>query len=141
MVGSGCGRPEFGYLFTPQFTLKAKPRLNLAKSPTTRFQLTWKNIVMNITHELIDKLSTLSRLNFEGADREEIKLDLERMLNFVGKLEELDTHDVTPLIYMTEETNRMREDEPESPITHDEALSNAPARDSEYFRVPKVLRK
>jgi aspartyl-tRNA(Asn)/glutamyl-tRNA(Gln) amidotransferase subunit C len=42
---------------------------------------------------------------------------------------------------MSEETNRLREDIPEVSISHEEALKNAPKKDSDYFRIPKVLEK
>ena len=46
-----------------------------------------------------------------------------------------------PLIFMSEEINRLREDEPKVTVTHEEALLNAPKKDSDYFRIPKVLDK
>ena len=48
---------------------------------------------------------------------------------------------VEPLIYMTEEVNRLRDDEPKVTLTQEEALKNAPKKDSDYFRIPKVLDK
>jgi aspartyl-tRNA(Asn)/glutamyl-tRNA(Gln) amidotransferase subunit C len=59
----------------------------------------------------------------------------------MGKLNELDTQNIEPLIFMSEETNRLREDIPEVSISHEEALKNAPKKDSDYFRIPKVLEK
>ena len=61
------------------------------------------------------------------------------MLSFIGKLNELDTDNVEPLIYMTNERNVLRKDEAEHPITQKEALKNAPKKDSDYFRAPKVI--
>lgn len=93
---------------------------------------------MKITDATIDKLADLSKLEFEGARKEEMKGDLQKMLDFVSKLEELDTDGVEPLIYMLEEENVLRADDAETPIDHQEALKNAPKKDSDYFRVPKV---
>ena len=67
--------------------------------------------------------------------------DMNRMLDFVNKLNELDTSNVEPLIYMTEETNVLRDDVVKQEITQKEALKNAPKHDSFYFRVPKVVEK
>jgi aspartyl-tRNA(Asn)/glutamyl-tRNA(Gln) amidotransferase subunit C len=61
------------------------------------------------------------------------------MLAFVEKLNELDTDGVEPLIYMTEERNILRDDVPETTITQKEALQNAPKKDSDYFKAPKVI--
>jgi aspartyl-tRNA(Asn)/glutamyl-tRNA(Gln) amidotransferase subunit C len=95
---------------------------------------------MKIDDTLINKLSTLSKLRFEGEDHAHIKKDLERMLDFVGKLEEVDTEGVEPLIYITDEVNRMRKDVVTSDFTQEEALKNAPSKDSYYFKVPKVIK-
>jgi aspartyl-tRNA(Asn)/glutamyl-tRNA(Gln) amidotransferase subunit C len=65
------------------------------------------------------------------------------VIDFVEKLNELDTSGVEPLIFMTEEENVLREDavKPEEIIPKKEALMNAPVKDSDYFRVPKVVDK
>ncbi|MDP4844437.1 MAG: Asp-tRNA(Asn)/Glu-tRNA(Gln) amidotransferase subunit GatC, partial [Salibacteraceae bacterium] len=66
---------------------------------------------MEITDKTIDKLADLARLNFEGERKAEIKQDLERMLNFVDKLNELNTDGLEPLVYMTNEPLVLRKDE------------------------------
>ncbi|MFM8962788.1 MAG: Asp-tRNA(Asn)/Glu-tRNA(Gln) amidotransferase subunit GatC [Flavobacteriales bacterium] len=96
---------------------------------------------MEINEALIDHLAHLSKLSFEGAQKDAIRQDLERMIAFVDKLSELDTNGVEPLIFMSEEVNRLREDVVHQDITHEEALRNAPKKDSDYFRIPKVLDK
>jgi aspartyl-tRNA(Asn)/glutamyl-tRNA(Gln) amidotransferase subunit C len=96
---------------------------------------------MEITDNLIDNLCDLSRLKYEGVDREAIKQDLTRMLAFVEQVQEVDTEGVEPLIHITQEVNRWREDEPRIDITHEEALLNAPQKDSDFFRVPKFVEK
>ena len=96
---------------------------------------------MKITEELIDHIAHLARLEFQGEDKVSIKKDMERMIEFVDKLSEVDTTNVEPLIFMSEEINRLREDEPKVTVTHEEALKNAPKKDSDYFRIPKVLDK
>lgn len=96
---------------------------------------------MEINEALIDHLANLAKLSFEGAQKDAIRQDLERMIAFVDKLSELDTTGVEPLIFMSEEVNRLREDIVHQDITHEEALRNAPKKDSDYFRIPKVLDK
>lgn len=96
---------------------------------------------MKITEELIDHIAHLARLEFKGEDKASIQKDMERMIEFVDKLSEVDTTNVEPLIFMSEEINRVREDEPKVTVTHEEALKNAPKKDSDYFRIPKVLDK
>lgn len=96
---------------------------------------------MDINDGLIDKLSDLAKLEFEGEDREQIKHDLGRMLDFVNQLSEVDTEGVEPLVHMTQEVNRLRMDEPKDAVSAQEALKNAPKADSDYFRVPKFSKK
>jgi len=96
---------------------------------------------MKITEELFDHIAHLARLEFQGEDKVSIKKDMERMIEFVYKLSEVDTANVEPLIFMSEEINRLREDESKDTVTHEEALMNAPKKDSDYFRIPKVLDK
>jgi aspartyl-tRNA(Asn)/glutamyl-tRNA(Gln) amidotransferase subunit C len=87
----------------------------------------------------ISRLAELAKLEFDEKQKQEIAKDLGRMLDFVDKLKELDTAGVEPLIYMSDEVNVLRDDEVKTEISRDEALSNAPKRDSDYFKVPKVL--
>ncbi len=96
---------------------------------------------MKITNELVEKLANLSKLEFENQEKKNIKKDLEKIVGFVDKLSELDTSNVEPLIFMTDEINVLREDEVKQEITREEALKNAPKKDSDYFKVPKFLDK
>jgi aspartyl-tRNA(Asn)/glutamyl-tRNA(Gln) amidotransferase subunit C len=96
---------------------------------------------MEVTDELIDNLANLARLEFNAADKEEIRKDLQRMILFVEKLGELDTTGVEPLLHMSPETNVLREDIPGGSVSRAAALANAPATDGTYFKVPKVIRK
>lgn len=94
---------------------------------------------MKVDDALIDKLANLSKLEFEAADKEAIKDDLERMLDFVEKLNEVDTEGIEPLIHVNPEINVYRADEVTEHLTQAEALKNAPEHDSFYFKVPKVV--
>ncbi len=96
---------------------------------------------MDINDETIDKLSDLAKLEFKGEEREGIKKDLSRILSYFETLNELNTDDVEPLIFMTDEVNVLRDDIAHTDITKEEVLRNATAKDSDYFRVPKVLDK
>lgn len=94
-----------------------------------------------IDDALIDRLAELSKLEFANDEKQEIKADLQKMLNFVDKLNEVDTTGIEPLIFVSREVNHYREDEPKHEITREEALKNAPKKDSDYFKVPKVIGK
>ena len=88
---------------------------------------------MEITDKTVDKLAHLARLQFEGDEKERIKKDLNKILTFVDKLNELDTEGVEPLIYMSEELNVMRNDEKKKTVTQKQALKNAPKAYSDHF--------
>jgi aspartyl-tRNA(Asn)/glutamyl-tRNA(Gln) amidotransferase subunit C len=94
---------------------------------------------MKITGEKVDQLAKLARLSFEGEEKDAIRNDLENILEMCEKLNEVDTTGVEPLIYMTDNVNVLRNDEVKQEITHEEALKNAPKKDSDFFRVPKVI--
>ena len=96
---------------------------------------------MQITDEIIDQIADLSKLKFEGEEKEAIKGDLTRIVEFMDKLSEVDTKGVEPLIYMVEEENDMREDVISNEISKEQALKNAPSKNSDYFKVPRVLDK
>jgi aspartyl-tRNA(Asn)/glutamyl-tRNA(Gln) amidotransferase subunit C len=96
---------------------------------------------MKISDEIIEHIAYLSRLEFVGQEKNAIKSDLEKIIGFMSKLNELDTNHVEPLIFISNEQNRLRDDIPRVTISHKEALKNAPKKDSDYFRIPKVLDK
>jgi aspartyl-tRNA(Asn)/glutamyl-tRNA(Gln) amidotransferase subunit C len=96
---------------------------------------------MQVNDELVDKLSHLSRLKFNEAERAEIKNDLQRMISFVEKLKELNLEGVEPLLHMSDEVNVLREDEVKGSISREDALKNAPEHDTQFFKVPKVIKK
>ena len=96
---------------------------------------------MEITHQLVDKLAALSKLEFDAVAREEIMRDLKELITFVEKLKEVDTTGVDPLIHLSENENRLRKDVVLTEITQEEALKNAPLHDGKHLKVPKVIKK
>ena len=96
---------------------------------------------MKINDELVQHIAHLARLEFEGDELNEIKGDMSKIIGFMDKLSELDTEDVEPLIFMTDKVNVLRDDKPERTLTSEDALRNAPKKDSDYFRIAKVLNK
>ncbi|MEI9942740.1 MAG: Asp-tRNA(Asn)/Glu-tRNA(Gln) amidotransferase subunit GatC [Chitinophagaceae bacterium] len=95
---------------------------------------------MEVNDAMVDKLAHLARLKFNEEEKQEIKTDLQRMIAFVEKLNELDLKDVEPLLHMSDEMNILREDEVKGSISREEALKNAPLHDEEFIKVPKVIK-
>lgn len=96
---------------------------------------------MEVNDALVEKLANLARLKFNETEKQEIKNDLQRMIVFVEKLNELDLENVEPMLHMSEEVNVLRDDEVKGSVSRDEALKNAPSHDSAFFKVPKVIKK
>jgi aspartyl-tRNA(Asn)/glutamyl-tRNA(Gln) amidotransferase subunit C len=94
---------------------------------------------MKIDTKVVDELAHLARLSYENEAKQEIVTELNKIIAFVEKLEEINTDGIEPLIYMVDETNITREDVMKQDISQDEGLKNAPKKDSDYFRVPKVI--
>jgi aspartyl-tRNA(Asn)/glutamyl-tRNA(Gln) amidotransferase subunit C len=96
---------------------------------------------MEINNKLIKNLSHLAKLKFDKKSTEKMKKDLKKIISFVDKLSEIDTEGVEPLIYLNDEVNVLREDKVANEVSQESALKNAPQKDSDYFKVPTVLKK
>ena len=96
---------------------------------------------MKVDVATVRRLAELSKLSFSENEETEMVDGLNEMIAFVDKLKEMDTANVEPLVFMTEETNVLREDVVEAPISQADALRSAPSKDMYYFRVPKVIKQ
>lgn len=96
---------------------------------------------MKVDKNLVDKVANLAKLEFDEAAKEKMVSDMDKIIAFIDTLEELDTKEVAPLVYMSEEINVLRADNVGEHSPKKAALKNAPQKDSDYFKVPKVLKK
>jgi aspartyl-tRNA(Asn)/glutamyl-tRNA(Gln) amidotransferase subunit C len=94
---------------------------------------------MSITLEDVRYIAALARLHFSEAEEQQMARQMEAILGYMAKLNELDTADVPPMVHVLDLYNVFREDQVVARITHAEALQNAPEADGDYFRVPKVI--
>lgn len=94
---------------------------------------------MKIDKSTLDKIAHLARLEYDGKDSEKMLRDLNNIVVFVEKLNEIDTTGVEPLTTMSHEINSLRDDVVKDQLSKEAALLNAPKRDADFFRVPKVL--
>jgi len=94
---------------------------------------------MKIDKATLDKIAHLARLEYDEKDSEKMLTDLNNIVAFVEKLKEVDTTGVEPLTTMSQEVNALREDVVRDQLPHEQALVNAPKKDTAFFRVPKVL--
>jgi len=94
---------------------------------------------MKITKEQVKHIALLSRLELNEGETEVYQEQLSRILDYVAKLNEVDTKDVEPTSHVIELNNIFREDEVKASISRDEALRNAPDSTDKFFRVPKII--
>jgi aspartyl-tRNA(Asn)/glutamyl-tRNA(Gln) amidotransferase subunit C len=96
---------------------------------------------MEVNDLLIENLSRLARLSFNADEAAEIKGDLQQMITFIEKLNEVDTTGVEPLLHMSNNVDILRDDIVKGSVSRAEGLSNAPDTDGIFFKVPKVIKK
>jgi aspartyl-tRNA(Asn)/glutamyl-tRNA(Gln) amidotransferase subunit C len=92
-----------------------------------------------INKALVKKVAKLSRLELTEAEVEEFTGQLSAILDYVEKMNELDTTDVEPLAHCLPISNVFREDRVGESLGTERTLANAPQRDGEFFKVPKIL--
>ncbi|MEO7482117.1 MAG: Asp-tRNA(Asn)/Glu-tRNA(Gln) amidotransferase subunit GatC [Ferruginibacter sp.] len=96
---------------------------------------------MIVNEALIDKLAKLSRLSFNAVEKKSIQQDLEKMIAFVEKLQEVDTSGVEPLSHMAGQQNVTRKDIVTVGPSQEDALKNASGSGDGFFKVPRVIKK
>lgn len=96
---------------------------------------------MDINDAMIEKLANLAKLKFDDIEKAQIKNDLQNMIGFIEKMNDLDTSNVEPLLHMTANVNILRDDVITGSITNEEALQNAANKNAPFFIVPKVIKK
>jgi aspartyl-tRNA(Asn)/glutamyl-tRNA(Gln) amidotransferase subunit C len=94
---------------------------------------------VKITREEIEHISLLARLSLSDEEKETFGLQLGSILDYMEKLNELDTGNVSPTSHVLSLQDVMRDDEPRPSIPKDDALSNAPSHTEKFYRVPKII--
>jgi len=94
---------------------------------------------MAVTREEVIKIANLAGLSFTPEEVNRMTHELNRILEYMDKLNELDTTGVEPLHHVLDMKNVFREDEVRTSFPREQVLSNAPDAVDGYFRVPKVI--
>ena len=97
--------------------------------------------VMEINDATIDKIASLARLRFEAEEKVQIKKDMQNMIGFIEKMNELNTDNVLPLLHISANINSTREDVIQNSISNEEAMKNAAQKMIPHFIVPTVIKK
>jgi len=98
-----------------------------------------KNQNKKIDKSIVRKVAKLSRLDLTEAEVEEFTGQLSSILDYMAKMNELDTEKVEPLAHCLPMSNVFRDDVPGESLGTEKTLENAPQRDGEFFKVPKIL--
>jgi aspartyl-tRNA(Asn)/glutamyl-tRNA(Gln) amidotransferase subunit C len=94
---------------------------------------------MAVTIKDVEHIAELARLKFNEKELDNFTLQLNEILSYVEKLNELDTENVEPLSHPVENSNVFRNDEIKPSVQTEEALKNAPDKNESFFKVPKVI--
>jgi len=92
-----------------------------------------------ITSEEVEYVARLSRLDLNDEEKEVFGEQLDSILKYVEKLNELDTSNVEPTFHVLSIKNVFREDEVKQSIPLEDALANAPDRVEDFFKVPRIV--
>jgi len=96
---------------------------------------------MAVTIKEVDHIAKLAKLKFSDAEKEKLQTELNSILGYIDKLNELNLENVEPLENVNDTENVFREDVTGESLTKEEALKNAPDKTDNFFKVPKVLDK
>ena len=94
---------------------------------------------MPVTKKDVEHIAKLARLEFNEQQKEKLTQEMNDILGYIEKLNEVDTSNVEPLSHVIELSNVMREDEVKPSLSQEEALKNAPEKTEKFFKVPKVI--
>ena len=95
---------------------------------------------MSVNNNEVKHIAKLAKLEFNEEEIGKLTHDLNEILEYVDKLNRLDTENVEPLSHPIEGSNIFREDELRESVDTESALKNAPESTHEYFKVPKVIK-
>ncbi len=94
---------------------------------------------MALSKETIDHIAHLARIDLSSDEKNKITGDLNKILDYVDLLNEIEVENVEPLVNIVKQKTPLREDIVTESLTQHDALKNAPEKNSDYFKVPKVL--
>lgn len=94
---------------------------------------------MKVTKETIEHAADLARLNISEAEKEKFTSEMEKIISYVDKLNELDTTNVKPMEHVIPMQNVLREDVVTDSFDRDELLKSAPSHENGCYKVPKVV--
>jgi aspartyl-tRNA(Asn)/glutamyl-tRNA(Gln) amidotransferase subunit C len=108
----------------------------------TSLELTWRYVkknAMRLTGKEIQQIAMLARLRLTAEEEARLTEQLDHILQYMEKLNQLDTSGIEPFGYIVETINPMREDMVTNQANAEALLANAPAKENTFFQVPKII--
>jgi aspartyl-tRNA(Asn)/glutamyl-tRNA(Gln) amidotransferase subunit C len=108
----------------------------------TRLELTWRYVrknIMKMTRQDVQRVATLARLRLSPEEEERFTEQLEKILQYMEKLNQLDTSGIEPFMHAINVANVLREDNVTNEAQAEALLANAPAKHGTFFKVPKII--
>jgi aspartyl-tRNA(Asn)/glutamyl-tRNA(Gln) amidotransferase subunit C len=94
---------------------------------------------MKISKKEVEHVASLARLSLTDEELNRMTGQLDNILSYVDKLEELDTTNVVPTTHVFSLSNAFREDVIKESLSQEEAVKNGPQQDGEMFQVPRII--
>ncbi|RPI05358.1 MAG: Asp-tRNA(Asn)/Glu-tRNA(Gln) amidotransferase subunit GatC [Ignavibacteriae bacterium] len=94
---------------------------------------------MAVTVKDVEHIAMLAKLEFTDVEKEKFTHQMNQILEYMDQLNTLDTSMIEPLSHVIELSNVFRPDEIKPGVSTEDALKNAPARNEQFFKVPKVI--
>jgi aspartyl-tRNA(Asn)/glutamyl-tRNA(Gln) amidotransferase subunit C len=94
---------------------------------------------MSLTIQEVEHIANLARLHLTGEEKQKFSQQLSQILDYIARLQELDTSQIPPTFSLIPDQSPLREDEVQPGLLIDQLLSNAPQVEANQFRVPPVL--
>jgi aspartyl-tRNA(Asn)/glutamyl-tRNA(Gln) amidotransferase subunit C len=94
---------------------------------------------MKLTRESVQRVATLARLRLTADEESALTVELDHILGYMDKLNELDTLNVELFSHVVDNPDALREDRVANQPDAEALLANAPERDETFFRVPKII--
>ena len=93
---------------------------------------------MKIDRNTLTKIAHLARLEVKEEEEERLLQSLSEILTWVEKLNEVETENIEPLTNMSQEVNKLRDDQAGKPLEYERGLKNAPEKSGGFFKVPRI---
>ena len=124
-------------------TVRKRQKQDISRRPEQIWQAGYQkgrtDMANRISDETIEYVGILAKLELSDQEKEAAKADMEKMLDYIDTLNELDTSGIEPMSHVFQVSNVFREDVVTNGDNREEILANAPQRKDDCFKVPRTI--